>query len=76
MKNKEKNTVLNILGNQQVPTTMMCSFRCNKNLWNDFGILCSIKEVDKTTILINYIENVVYENRDKIEAIKRLKGGD
>ena len=74
MKTQRKNTVLNILGNPQKPTTMMCSFRCDRDLWNDFATFCALQGKDKTGVLTSYIEDLVNQNRDKIDAMKRLKG--
>ena len=73
MKTQRKNTVLNILGNPRTSTTMMCSFRCDRDLWNDFSTLCALQEKDKTGVLTSYIEDLVNQNRDKIDAMKRLK---
>ncbi len=73
MKTQRENTVLNILGKPSKSKTMMCSFRCDRKLWEEFGILCSLNEVDKTNVLVSYIEEIVEQNRDKITAMKKLK---
>lgn len=73
MKTQGKNTVLNILGNKQPSASMMCSFRCDRELWEDFATLCSLQGTDKTGVLTSYIEDLVNQNRERIEAMKSLK---
>ena len=53
---------------------MMCSFRCDRDLWNDFAVFCELQGEDKTGVLTAYIEDLVNQNRNKIDAMKRLKG--
>ena len=74
MKTQGKNTVLNILGKKQPSASMMCSFRCDRELWNDFATLCALQGKDKTGVLTSYIEDLVNQNLDRIDAMKRLKG--
>lgn len=73
MKNQKNNTVLNILGKPKTSTSMMCSFRCDRELWEDFSTLCALQGNDKTSVLTSYIEELVENNRDKIDAFKQLK---
>ena len=54
--------------------TMRCSFRCDRDLWDDFAVFCELREEDKTGVLTAYIEDLVNQNRNKIDAMKRLKG--
>lgn len=74
MKTQRKNTVLNILGKPQTSSSMMCSFRCDRELWEDFATLCALQNTDKTTVLTLYIKDMVNQNRSRINEIKRLKG--
>lgn len=73
MKTQGKNQVLSILGEKPVNATMMCSFRCDRELWTDFGIYCSLKNVDRTEIIISHVAEIVNAHRAQIEAAKRRK---
>lgn len=75
MKTQGKNQVLSILGEKKPKETMMCSFRCDKTLWADFEIYCKfIEEKDKTTVLIDYIQECVDSEKGRIELAKQLRG--
>lgn len=73
MKTQGKNQLTAILGAQKSNNSMMCSFRCDRNLWNDFAVFCRLLGKDKTQILIDYIQDIVEDNKEKIEAYKSLK---
>lgn len=73
MKTQKENTVLNILGKPRTSSSMMCSFRCDRELWEDFGAICSLQDKDKTSVLTDFIENYVESNREKLEAYKQFK---
>ena len=74
MKTQRKNTVMNILGKPPKAETMMCSFRCDRELWADFGVYCTLMKIDKTEVLISYIEELVERERERIELAKQLRG--
>lgn len=73
MKTQGKNQINAILGSLAPSASMMCSFRCDRELWNDFSEYCNIKGVEKTTVLIEHIRQLVASEQEKIESSKRLK---
>lgn len=74
MKTQGKNQLSAILGaGKKESNLMMCSFRCDRDLWNDFAVYCLLIGKDKTGIIIDYIQGIVSENREKIEIYKNLK---
>lgn len=74
MKTQGKNQVLSILGEKKKSDTMMCSFRCDRDLWADFAVYCTLIGKDKTEVLTSYVEELVERERGRIELAKKLRG--
>lgn len=74
MKTQGKNQLTAILGAQKSNNSMMCSFRCDRDLWKDFSVLCALNGKDKTAEIVEHIQHLVKTNSDKIKAYKDLKG--
>ncbi len=72
MKTQGKNQVLSIIGAPKKDNIMMCSFRCDRDLWNNFAIYCLLTKQDKTSVLLEYISDIVDANKAKIDAYKQL----